>query len=134
MSHFFNPFGNLFCRSVAELFGRKRNIGTARYPGSKEFFKPRNIPVIVDFLVSEIDLCVGINGIVNHIDYGILNILAVKHLISLLVDKFSLLVHNIVILQYALTGGKVHTLFTLLGAFYRAGQHCCFKRLVFVNL
>ena len=62
---------------------------------------------------------------------GITHILAIQHTSSLFVDDFSLLIHNLVVLQQILTNCKVIALNLLLSFLNRTGKHLMLDLLAF---
>ena len=79
-------------------------------------------------MVGAVEINSRVDAAVNHSHNNGLQFLAVKHLIALLVDKLSLAVHNIVVLENALSDGEVSALYLLLRALDGVGYHLCLNR------
>ena len=74
-----------------------------------------------------------INGFVHHRKDRIFQIFSVQNFVALRVDNLTLLVHNIVKLQYIFTNTKVSALNLALCIFNGIGQNFIFNRHILVN-
>ena len=73
------------------------------------------------------------DGIVDHLDNVVLNVLALEHLQTLCVDGLTLGVQYVIVLENVLTNAEVAGFDLLLGIFDRAGQNLLIDRLIIGN-
>ena len=115
------PFGKLFndifLVYLVKLLNGIVEIVLGRKQSHKVLTQSGKIPVILDIVVRQISVYRIHNILVYHIYNVIVNILAVKHLLSLRVDDLTLGVHNIVVVEDVLSDVKVPALDLLLRRF-----------------
>ena len=115
------------------LLGGEINIIRHYNPTLEILFKTTDIPIVTNG-IGKINVGVNINGFINHLSNGILNILAIKHLVTLTVNEFTLFIHNIIVLKHVFTDGEVHAFLLALSALNRLRKHTTFQRHILINL
>ena len=103
----------LLCYLVKLLWGIVEVVLNCDY-AHKSVLKTLQVPVILNVLVSYIHIYRILNKLLYHAEDIFMEILSVKHLLSLLIDYLTLCVHNVVVVKDVLSDVEVSALYLLL--------------------
>ena len=103
----------LLCYLVKLLWGIVEVVLNCDY-AHKSVLKALQVPVILNVLVSDIHIYRILNELLYHAENVVMEILSVKHLLSLLIDYLTLCVHNVVVVKDVLSDVEVSALYLLL--------------------